>query len=153
MIRVGRIRRAPLTSRRSGTSPVPSKFGLRVCMATQSGSAIRNSKTSSQLTTRSERRMAAAKRLRSVVLPACVPLAMMMFGPLTTPPPGNGPRAGQGAQRDKFIERVGGQHHLRILTATCRPVMSGIAPPKGSVRRTSSCRERRDFSTHGDGLK
>jgi hypothetical protein len=27
------------------------------------------------------------------VLPACVPLAMMMFSPLTAPPPGNGPAA------------------------------------------------------------
>src|SRR3954447_11152162 len=49
-IREGRIRSASLTSRRSGISPVPSRFAWRVCMATTSGSGTRSSKTSSLVT-------------------------------------------------------------------------------------------------------
>jgi len=69
MIRVGRIRRASLISRRSRTSPVPSRLGWRVCIDTQSGNGMRSSKTSSQLTTRSEPGMAAARQLSKVPRP------------------------------------------------------------------------------------
>src|SRR3712207_97517 len=71
-IREGRMRSASFTSRRSGISPVPSRFGWRVCMETTSGSGTRSSKTSSQVMTRSRAGMAAHRQLSSVVLPACV---------------------------------------------------------------------------------
>ncbi len=69
MIRSGRIRSASLTSRRSLTSPVPSRFGCRVCIATTSGSGTRSSKTSSQVTTRSRAGIAAARQFNRVVFP------------------------------------------------------------------------------------
>src|SRR3954451_8139422 len=45
-IREGRIRRASFTSRRSGISPAPSRFGWRVCMETTSGSGTRRGRPS-----------------------------------------------------------------------------------------------------------
>ena len=63
MRRDGRIRSASLTRRRSGISPVPSRFGCRVCIATTSGSRTCSSKTSSTVTTRSRRRDRAAQRV------------------------------------------------------------------------------------------
>jgi hypothetical protein len=82
MIRDGRIRRASLTRRRSGISPVPSRLGCRHCIDTTSRSGTLSSKTSSQVMTRSRPGSAAARQLSSVVLPAWVPPATRMFSPL-----------------------------------------------------------------------
>ena len=84
MIRVGRIRRLSLTRSRSAISPVPSRPGCRVCIATQSGWGNRSSKTSSALTTRSPPGMAAARQFSIVVLPAWVPPATRMLSPART---------------------------------------------------------------------
>ena len=54
-------------SLRNGTSPVPSKFGCRVCNATQSAARNRSSNTSSQLITRSREGMAEARQLSNVI--------------------------------------------------------------------------------------
>lgn len=84
MIRDGRILSASLTSRRSGTSPVPSRLGWRHCRPATSRSGIFSSKTSSHVTTRSRDGIAEARQLRKVVLPAWVPPATRMFSPATT---------------------------------------------------------------------
>jgi hypothetical protein len=83
-IREGRIRSASLTSRRSGISPAPSRLGWRVCIETTSGSGTRNSKTSSQVMTRSCAGIAAARQFKRVVFPACVPPETRMFNPAAT---------------------------------------------------------------------
>ena len=83
-IREGRIRSASLTRRRSGISPVPSRLGWRVCIATTSGSGTRSSKTSSQVTTRSRAGIAAHRQLSSVVLPAWVPPETRTLSPAAT---------------------------------------------------------------------
>ena len=84
MIRDGLILSASLTSRRRGTSPVPSRLGWRHCMLATSRSGIFSSKTSSQVTTRSRDGMAEDRQLRKVVFPAWVPPATRMFSPTTT---------------------------------------------------------------------
>ena len=82
--RSGRIRSASFTSRRSGISPVPSRFAWRHCMATTSRSATLSSKTSSTVTTRSRGPMAAHRQLSMVVFPACVAPETRILSPEAT---------------------------------------------------------------------
>ena len=84
IIRLGRIRRASFTRCRSRISPVPSRLACRVCIATQSGSLILSSNTSSQLTTRSVGGTAEARQFSKVVLPAWVPPATSTLSPEIT---------------------------------------------------------------------
>ncbi len=84
MRRSGRIRSASVTSRRSRTSPVPSRLDCRHCSATQSGSGTLTSKTSSHVTTRSRAGIAAVRQLSNVVLPDWVPPATSTLSPAWT---------------------------------------------------------------------
>jgi hypothetical protein len=69
MMREGRMRSASLTSRRSGTSPVPSRLGWRHCIEATSRNGIFSSKTSSHVTTRSREGIAEDRQLSMVVFP------------------------------------------------------------------------------------
>ena len=148
MIRLGRIRSASLTRSRSRISPVPSSPDCRVCIGTQSGCANRSSKTSSADTTRSPPGMAAAKQLRSVVLPVWVPPATRMLSP--------GAHRGleerrcprrQAAELDQVGEPRGAQHELADVDRAEAPADALRArrgagvPPAASRRRTAArCR-------------
>ena len=68
--RDGRMRSASLINRRKGISPVPSRLACRVCSATQSGLVSCNSKTSSQVITRSLDGALFKSAFIKVVLPA-----------------------------------------------------------------------------------
>ncbi len=68
--RSGRIRSASFTSRRSETSPVPSRLGCRPCSATMSGASTASSNVSSTVTMRWWLGAAAISALSRVVLPA-----------------------------------------------------------------------------------
>ena len=116
------MRSASLTSRRSRTSPVPSRLGCRVCSATQSGHASRSSNTSSHVTTRSPGGTAASRQPSSVVLPACVPPATMTFSPHAD----GGLEEARGLRGDRAAARPGRRAgsrcdtNLRTFTAQWR---------------------------------
>jgi len=144
MIREGRIRSASLTSRRNRTSPVPSRLGCRVCIATTSGNGICSSKTSSQVMTRSAPGMAAANAFKSVVFPVCVPPDTRMLSPATTaasrnraPCPVSVPRATSSSRACAVST------NLRMFSDQCRRVISGITTcnrdPSGSTASTKGC--------------
>ena len=117
-MRLGRIRSASFTSRRSRISPWPSRFGWRVCMATTSGRFGRSSKTSSHVITRSRAGIELISVFSSVVFPAWVPPATMMLSP------GRhrgleeaGGVCGDGAERDQVVEAVRGHDELADVQA------------------------------------
>ena len=83
-IRPGRIRSASFTNRRKDISPTPSRFGCRVCMATQSAFSIRISKVSSTVTTRWSLATSFSNAQSKVVLPACVAPETSRFFPAVT---------------------------------------------------------------------
>ena len=141
-IREGRIRSASLTSRRSGISPAPSRLGWRVCMATTSGSGTRSSKTSSAVITRSRAGIAAHRQLSSVVLPAWVPPETRMFSPAATA--ASRKRAAWAVivpSATSSSRLCADSTNLRMLTAMCRRVMSGMTTcsrePSGSIASTN----------------
>ncbi len=141
MIRDGRIRRASLTKRRSGTSPRPSRLDWRHCIDTTSRMGIFSSKTSSHVMTRSRGGMAADRQLSRVVLPACVPPATRMLRPAAT-----AACRKTAASRVRVPRRTRSSRwsalttNLRTLTAQCSRVMSGMTTcnrlPSGSVAST-----------------
>ncbi len=147
MIRSGRIRSASLTSRRSRISPVPSRLGCRVCIATDvRAAAIRSSKTSSQVMTRSRGGIALARQLSIVVLPACVPPATTMLSPAATAASRNRAAcAGSVPRLDELVEGMGRDDELPDVHAQCSRVMSGITTcsrdPSGEHRVHEGARQ------------
>ena len=118
IIRLGRIRSASLTRRRSRISPWPSRFGCRVCMATTSGRFGRSSNTSSQVITRSRAGIELIRVFSRVVFPAWVPPATMMFSPAVTARLQEAGRVrGDRAQGDQVLQAVGGDHELADVQA------------------------------------
>jgi len=141
MMRSGRMRSASTTSRRSRTSPVPSSEGCRVCIATQSGEGNRSSKTSSHDTTRSRAGTAPTRQPSIVVLPACVPPATRMLRPETTAASRKRAHACVSVPSPTSSSSDDARtRNLRMLTAQCRRVMSGMTTckrlPSGSSAST-----------------
>jgi len=153
--RSGRIRSASITSLRSRTSPVPSSDGCRHCIGTQSGSGTLTSKTSSQVTTRSRAGIAAARQLSIVVFPAWVAPATMTFSPAATVASRNLAAWWVSVPSPTSSSRLPARTtNLRIFTAQCRRVMSGITTcsrlPSASIASTNgwlrSTRRPEDFN-------
>jgi hypothetical protein len=136
--RCGRIRSASLTNRRSGISPVPSRFACRVCMATTSGNPTCSSKTSSTVTTRSRAGTVAHNALSSVVLPAWVPPETSTFSPAVTHASKN--RAACSVivpTPTSSSSECNPNTNLRMLTASQKPC--GAPATMGSTNRRLSC--------------
>ena len=116
--RSGRMRRASLTSRRSGISPSPSRFGCRHCSPTTSRSGNCSSKISSTVMTRSRVPMLAARQLSMVVLPAWVAPETRMFSPLATAAPRNRAACGVSVPSStRCSSRLAFTTNLRMLMA------------------------------------
>ena len=141
MIREGRIRNASLTSRRNGISPVPSRFGCRVCIATTSGSGTCSSKTSSHVITRSRPGSRRTRQLSIVVLPACVPPATRMFSPAATAASRNRAAcARQRAEPRRGRPGASADHELADVDAQCVAGDVGDDDVQPASRRAASRR-------------
>ena len=153
IIREGLIRRDSLIKRRSGISPSPCRFALRVCICTTSGNCGESSKTSSIVTNRSLRGIAPANALSNVVLPACVPPLTRMFNPARTELISVVPI--KGLITPRFIRSsilIFLIRCLRMFTAQCCAVISGIATckrlPSGKRASTKGCERSRRRPPH-----
>ncbi len=143
-IREGRMRRASLTRRRSGISPVPSSEDWRHCMAATSRSGSWSSNTSSQLTTRSRGGIAEARQLSMVVLPAWVPPLTRTLSPEATAAARKSAACRvRVPSRTRSSRWVALATNRRTLTCQCSRDTSGIT----TCRREPS---GRDASTNGD---
>ena len=146
--RSGRIRKASLMSRRSVISPVPSRFGCRHCIPTTSRAARSSSKISSTVTMRSPARAPDSRAFSRVVLPLWVAPETRMFCPEITQVRRNS--AAWWLSEPSATSRCRSRMrlvNLRILTAQCRCVISGMttcsrdpsvreASTKGELRST-----------------
>ena len=125
------------------------------------GCGNRGSKTSSALTTRSPPGIAAAKQLRRVVFPACVPPATRTFRPARTDASRKAAAWAQRAELDQLVQPGGGEDELAdvdrrpapadALEDDVEPVAlrqhrvdegaADVDPPAEdlSIRSTSSC--------------
>ena len=144
MIREGRIRRASLINWRRVISPSPCKFAPLVCICMRSGTRGCNSKTSSIVITRCVRGVSEISALSRVVFPACVPPLTRIFSPSFTAKESCSaisavmtPIAANSCRLFCFIKC------LRILTAQCSAVISGMATckrlPSGKRASTNGC--------------
>ncbi len=139
--RSGRMRRASLTRRRSGTSPVPSRLAGRVCSATWSRTGRRSSQTSSAEMTRSDPGIDPARAFSIVVLPAWVWPETSTFSPDRTAASRNvAAWAVSEPSRTMSASDRARTTCLRMFTAHAERVMSGITTcrrsPPGSRAST-----------------
>jgi hypothetical protein len=123
-------------------SPVPSRLGCRVCIATQSRSGGRSSKTSSTVTSRSLGGIEPSSALSVVVLPDWVPPDTRTVRPAATAASRKRAAAGGSVpSRTRSSTDFAGATNFRTLTARCRPVTSGRTAcsrdPSGSVASTN----------------
>lgn len=126
--RSGRMRNASFTSRRNGTSPVPSRLGWRHWSPTQSRFSRLSSKTSSQVTTRWLAGMLPARARTIVVFPACVAPETSTFRPAVTA--ASRKRAARGVSDPwdtRSSNRWARAMYLRMFTAHALAVIGGMA--------------------------
>ena len=142
IIRLGRIRRDSLINLRSEISPSPSKLAFRVCSAIQSGIFGFNSKTSSIVITRSPGDICEISAFKNVVFPDWVPPLTNILKPLLIELINRSnislfiePNSIKSANEFPWFKC------LRILTAQCLAVTSGIATcnllPSGNLASTN----------------